>query len=186
MLNNKYLKLLLDKHVIVAICSAILAFITIIILSNEISKISDSIVSNKKIERNILDRATHLEQVKYQMNLIGNNDVIMNNAFVPSDNIAPFITSLEGISLKNSVTQVFKFDSPIDSKITSSFPISTVTYNNSLTATLPNLIKYMKDFEHLKYFTKIDGFTMSSQTSNGINDTSNISLQASLYTKSTQ
>lgn len=186
MFTKKYLALLIGKHTLVTIVMVSISLSVVFFLSKEITKVSDSIVNNKKIERSLLDRTAHIGQIKYEANLIGNNDTIINNAFIPADNIAPFISDLDTLSLKNSVIQVFHFASPVETAITSPFPLSTITYNNSISATLPNLIKYMKDFESMHYFTKINSLTITAQTPSGINDISNISLQAILYTKTAQ
>lgn len=186
MFTKKYLTLIVGKHTLIAIGMVILSLVVIIFLAKEIIKVSDSISNNKRIEASLLERTAHIGKIKYEANLINNNETIISNAFIPSDNIADFISKLESLSLKNSVTQVFRFDSPKETTLVSLFPINTISYNNYISATLPNLIKYMKDFENMHYFTKINGLTITSQTPSGINDASTILLQSILYTKATQ
>lgn len=162
------------------------AILIIIILSKEITKISDNVVKNQKLANMLTERTTLLEKLKQDVNIIGTNDMLINNAFIPSNNIIEFISALDSISLKNSITQAFHFSSPVESTISSPFPISTIDYNNSLSSNLPTFIRYTKDLEKLPYFTKINSLNITSQDATGIQGNSPISFQATLYTKTTQ
>ena len=84
---------------------------------------------------------------------------------------------------KNNLKQIYNFQVPIPSNITLPFPISTISYSNNLTGNISFFSNYLDTFEKLPYFTKIEGFTISSQSKNGWSDASNISYNAIIYAK---
>lgn len=186
MFTKKNLILLIGRHTLIASGVVLCSIIIIMFLASEITKVSDSVIKNKKLVNMLAERTAILEKIKKDTALVGVNDIVMNNAFITSNNITEFISALESMALKNSVTQVFRFDSPAESTIPAPFPINTIAYNNSLSINLPTFIQYIKDIERLPYFTKINGFNISSQSPLGIQDISTVGFQATLYTKATQ
>lgn len=186
MLTKKNLSLLIGKHLLITAGVILCAVIITMFLSHEITKVSDSVIKNKKLANILTERTSLLEKIKKDMAIVGRNDIAIDNAFIPSNNITDFLSILDSMALKNSITQTFHFDSPIPATISAPFPINTINYNNSLSANLPTLIQYLKDVERLPYFTKINGFNISSQSPVGILGLSTVSFQATLYTKAVQ
>jgi uncharacterized protein YpmS len=186
MFTKKNLLLLISRHVLIAFSVILLCFICVIILSREIEEIADSVTKNRKLASALEERTALLTQLSRDAQTIGTNESLIVRAFVPSDNVIEFISALESMALKNGVSQTFKFNSPSPSTIASPFPLSTISYSNTLTINLPTLIQYMKDLENLPFFTKVESLHITSQSDQGLQGATSASFNATLYTKSTQ
>ncbi len=186
MFTTKNLLILIARHALIAFSVIVLCLICITLLSREIEKIADSVVKNRKLASTLEKRTSLLSQLSRDAQIIGNNNVTIRNAFVPSDNITEFISALESIALKNGTTQTFRFNSPTPAAVASPFPLSLITYQNTLTINLPTFIQYLKDLEGLPFFTKVDGLTISSQSEQGLQGVTTSAFNATLYTQGVQ
>lgn len=186
MFTVKNLLKLIFRHLIIIIIITGITVFLIIFLSNQIIKISDTVMLNKNLENQLKMRTLLLSTIEKDTKVVAGNDVKIENAFLSSDNILNYINSLDVLAQKTNVTQTYHFETPANASISSPFPLSTIAYNNSVTTNMTGLINFLKEFEDLPYYTKINSINISSQDKLGIAGTSNISIQSTLYTKTAQ
>lgn len=187
MLNSKNLLMLIARNVIISLIVMAIAFVAIFFLKNEIEKITNTIVLNHKLETDLKNRTEFLSILENEAKIIGDNELLINNAFLTSDNISLFINKLDDLISSDKITQLYKFDTPIPSSKESPFPLATISYTNNLNSSdLETFSSYLKNFEKLPYFTKIESLEISSQDKLGWVGVSNISFKATLFTKATQ
>jgi hypothetical protein len=178
MFTTKNLFKLVGKHLLVAVCFLLLAIVSVVILSGQITKVSERTAKERHLSTTLGERTELLTNLKRETDFIGTNDVIIKNSFIPSNNILEFVAILESIALKNGVTQTFHFSSPTLGAL-GSLPITTLSYQNTISANAPTFINYLRDFETLPYFTKIDSITISSGSADW-RSASSISISASV------
>lgn len=186
MFTKKNLLLLVGRNALIALSIAFVSFVAILFLSKEIERVSNNVVKNRNLANTLEKRTTLFSLLKRDAAIVGNGDVIISNAFVPSNNILEFIASLESTALKNGVTQTFRFESPSSSSLDAPFPVAIIGYSNSLNANVLTFSNYLKDFERLPYFTKIENISISSQDKTGWQSASTANFRAQLYTKSSE
>lgn len=162
MFSTKNLFRLIGKQVLISLAFAVFAFIVIFVVSDQISKMSKKAIKDRSAATTISERATLLASLKHEASIIGSNDKVIKQAFIPSDNILEFISILESLALKNGLSQTFSFASPNPATEETPFPVSTINYQNNISSNVFTFIKYLKEFEKLPYFTKIDSVTISS------------------------
>lgn len=179
MFSTKNLFKLIGKQVLISLAFVIFAFITIFIVSDQISKMSKKAIKDRSAATTMSERATLLSSLKYEASIIGSNDKVIKQAFIPSDNILEFIAILESLALKNGLTQTFSFSSPNPATEEMLFPVSIINYQNNVSSNIFTFIKYLKEFEQLPYFTKIDSITISSSSADW-RTASNIAFNASV------
>lgn len=178
--------MLIGRHVLIALVAIGLSVIACSILARGITKVSDDVIGSRRLATNLERRTELFSTIARDAQMIGKNDARIESAFVPSDSIFEFISILESIALKNTVTQSFRFENPIPSPYTLPFPLSTIGYSNNLSLNVFTLINYLKDFERLPYFSKINNLTISSQDALGWRGASGASFNAVLYAKTAQ
>lgn len=186
MFTLKKLLILIGRNILISLVAVFIAVFAIIFIKNEINRITASIVLNHKLEADLKNIIELSSKVKQDAQIIGKNDILIENAFVPSNNISEFINALDSIALDNSIIQAYRFETPMPSTISGAFPLSTISYSNSLTANVQDFSKYLKSFEKLPYFTKIESLDISSQDKTGWMGSSTISMKITLLTKTTQ
>lgn len=183
MFTVKNLLLLIGRNAIISLMAVSITAIAIVFLSNELDRVSDSVALNRHLKAALEKRIGLFEILKRDAQIIGTNDIRMENAFPPSDNILGFINTLDNLATQHAIAQVYHFETPVPSIISAPFPLSSISYSNSLGADLSTFSHYLKEFEKLPYFTAIEGFTISSPSDLGWLGTSTISFRATLYTK---
>jgi len=179
MFTTKNLLMLVGRHAIIAILAIGASVLVAVLLSQEITRLSDDVLKNRQL-------ASALAAVKRDTELVGTNDLLIEQAFISSNNILGFVAVLESLVLKNGITQAFHFDTPAPSPISAPFPLATVTYSNSLSGNLVAFSNYLKDFERLPYFTKIESLSISSSGKPGWRNAGTMSFRASIQTNATQ
>lgn len=186
MFTTKNLLMLIGRHAAVALAAVGVATVASYFLAREITRISNTVIQNRHLATSLERRTELFSTIARDIEILGKNDTLIENAFVPSDSIFEFISALESIALKNGATQSFRFDNPVPSPVAAPFPLSTIAYTNTLSLNAPSLVSYLKDFEHLPYFTKIENLSISSSDAIGWRGASSASYRASLYTRSAQ
>lgn len=186
MFTKKNILILIGRNALVALSVIIITVIVIIFLSNGIKRVSETVALNYNLKMQLEKRTGLFEVLKKDTQIVGTNNILIENAFASSDNILEFISILDSLATKNALTQVYSFASPIPSEISGPFPISTILYSNSFGANVLAFSNYLKEFDKLPYFTKIDGFNIGTQDKLGWLEVSTVSLRATLYTKNTQ
>jgi len=186
MFTTKNLLILIGRHAIITILAIITAASSVWILSQQITRLSEDVQKNRSLASMLEKRMELFASVKRDTELVGTNDVLIERAFVPLNNILDFVAMLEGLALKNGVTQAFHFENPVPSTIPIPFPLAMVPYSNSLNGNLASFSNYLKDFERLHYFTKIENLSISTQSKTGWRDAGTMSFQANIQTNATQ
>jgi type II secretory pathway pseudopilin PulG len=184
MFTTKNLLLLIGRHALVALIATSIASAIIFPLSQEIKKTSARTSQARELARSLEKRTELFLLLRRDAEIIGTNDTLIEKAFLSSGNILEFTSALEHLALKNSFMPNFKFGNPQPSPLESSFPLTVITYNHTLSPNIESLIAYLKEFEQLPYFTKINSLTFSSQDPLGWINAGIASFNASFYTKS--
>lgn len=162
MFTTKNFFTLVGKHLIVVFSTIIVAVIIVFFLSKEITSISASVAKNRELATVLSERTSLFSNLKKENEIVGSNDTVIKQAFIPSNNILSFVAILKSIALKNGVTQVYSFSTPAPSSTGSSFPVTTIAYQNTVSSNVIIFMNYLKDFEKLPYFTKINSLTITS------------------------
>lgn len=186
MFTTKNLLMLIGRNAIIAILAVVLALIVAGILSQQITHLSNDAQKNHLLASALEKRTELFTTIKRDTEIVGANDTLIEQAFIPSNNILEFVATLEALSLKNGIIQAFHFDTPITGAVSPPFPLATVAYSNSLSGDLSAFSNYLKDFEQLHYFTKIESLSISAQDKSGWRGASTMSYRASIYTNATQ
>ena len=184
MFSTKKLFKIAGKHILIAGASILIALALVLFLSNQITMVSKKEAADRHLATLLSERTALLSSIKYESNVIGSNDKKIESAFIPSNNILEFVSILESLALKLSITQSFTFSSPTTFDVDAPFPVATINFQNNLSANLSVLVNYLRDFESLPYFTKIDTLNISSP--NGWQDQSTISYSASIAARTVQ
>lgn len=185
MFTTKNLLKLAGKHLLVAIIAVVVTVGIVLFISGQITKVSATAIKERHLAALLSERTALLSNLKHEIEIIGSNDITIKKAFIPSNNILGFVSILESIALKNSVTQSFHFSSPVPAVIATSFPLATISYQNTVSSNISTFINYLRDFESLPYFTKIDSLSISSGGADW-NNTSAISFNASVAAETIQ
>ena len=187
MFTAKKLLLLVGRHFAVALLAVIVSGLIIFFLAGKIQQISNSIALSHRLAASLDKRTALLSVLQRDSQIVGTNDVLIEKAFMSEDNIFEFVSTLERIALKNSTPHTIHFDTPSPSIVNSTFHLSTITYSNLLTTgSIFSFSNYLKDFERMPYFTKIESLHLSSQAEDGWYGTSTVSFRATLFTKKIQ
>lgn len=179
MFSTKNLFKLIGRQLLISLGFAVFAFIVVFIASDQISKMSKKAIKDRSTATTMSERTALLSSLKYEASIIGSNDKVIKQAFIPSDNILEFIAILESLALKNGLTQTFSFSSPNPAIEETPLPVSIINYQNNVSSNIFTFIKYLKEFEQLPYFTKIDSVTISSGSADW-RTASNITFSASV------
>lgn len=186
MFTTKNLLILIARNVLISLAFVAVSIFLIFFIINKIETITDRIVLNHKLEVDLKNRTALLTTLESDITIIGENDVLIDSAFVPSNNISKFMSVLDSLASKNKITQKYQFDTPTPSGSLGDFSTSTISYSNNLTTNISTFGTYLKDFEKIPYFTKIEGFSISSQDKTGWNGPSVINIKATLLTQTIQ
>ena len=184
MFSTRNLFKIAGKHLLIAGVSIFCASLLVLVISNQITKVAKKEATDRNLATLLSERATLLSSIKHESTVIGNNDKIIEAAFVPSNNILDFVSILESLALKHSIMQSFSFSSPVVEDAGAIFPVANIIYQNNLSANINVFVSYLKDFENLSYFTKID--TLNITSPNGWQDRSTISYGATVAGRSAQ
>lgn len=186
MFTTKNLIIFIGRQALIAVMVVVPTIIAIVFLSRQIDQISTR-TANERQQEEKFERHTGLfSALARDLAIVGTNDRVIEQAFPPTDNILPFTFALEMISSKNNAHESFHFDTPIASTEMTSFPLSIVGYQNSLSLNINSLSSYLKEFERLPYFTKIDGLSFVSSDASGWQTGGTANYRAVLYTKTSK
>ncbi len=186
MFTTKKLLIILKRHAVIALVVGSIALVAVWFLSREIERVTNEIIQNNRTASAIVKRTELFTILKRDAILVGTNNALIERAFISSDNILEFVSFFEKLATKNSVLQNFKFDAPTPSTVASPFPLSTITYGNTISTNIFTLSSYLKDFESLPYFTRIESLSMSSQDPAGLRSSGTASFRAIFYAKTSE
>lgn len=186
MFTTKNLLSIAGKHIFIALLFVLVAFGSVFFLSTQISKISTQAAKDRNFIATLNERTARQTALKQEIEMIGTNDTAIRDAFPPSNNILELITALESIALRNGIKQApLHFSSPAPLSTVGTFTSETIRYENTLSVNIGTFIKYLKDFEKLPYFTKINALSISSG-SDGWHTGATVSFSASIATEASQ
>lgn len=186
MFTKKNLLLLIGRHTLIAGGVVLVALGAITFLSHKITETADAVVKNQTLAKTLAERTALFTTLKRDSEIVGTGDAAIEHAFIPSDNILDFIAGLETLALKNNTTQAFRFETPVVTSIDAPLPLATISFSNSLATNALTFSNYLKEFERLPYFAKIESFTISAQDKTGWRGASTATYRATLYTRSSQ
>lgn len=186
MFTTKNLFTLVGKHILISLGVLAVTFTVVFFLSAQITKVSSRAVADRHLATQLSERTSLLTNLKHETEVIGNNDVIIKHAFIPSNNILEFVSVIEALALKNGLTQAFHFSTPTPASIGGPFPLATITYQNTISsADVSALINYLKEFDQLPYFTKIEALSISAGSGDW-RTAGTVSFSASVLAQSSQ
>ncbi len=186
MFTTKNLLMLVGHHALIALVAVSTATFAAWFLSREIGRITNGVVQNHRLVNTLEKRTELFSVIKRDVNIVGTNDTLIEQAFLSSDNILVFTEALKSTALKNSVNQNLNLEGPVLSTQVAPFPIATIAYVSNLEGNLLTFSNYLKNFESLPYFTKIESINISSQDTAGFRGISIASFRATLYTRAAQ
>lgn len=163
MFTTKNLFTLVGKQLLIAGGFLLVAVLAVIIFSTQITKITGDAIKNRHTAALLSERAALLSNLKHETDIIGSNNTIIKHAFIPTNNILDFVGVIENLAFRNGLTQAYNFSAPTISPTGTSFTPAIITYQDTISgANVTALIKYLKEFEKLPYFTKIDSLNFSA------------------------
>lgn len=186
MFTTKNLLILIIRNALISLIFVAISVGIIFFVNNKIERITNTIVLNHKLEAKLKQWTEFSAKLESDTQIIGKNDALISKAFIPLNNISEFTNVLDNLATNNKILQTYHFDTPTAPAESGEFSTSTVSYANTLTTDVSTFSKYLKDFEKLPYFTKIEGFNITSQDANGWTGTSTITLKALLLTQTIQ
>lgn len=114
------------------------------------------------------------------------SQTLVEQAFLPDDNVTSFISALDSIANKRSLPHDIHFDSPQPTDKTLGAGTTTlrqIPFGLSVQANIFVFNEFLKDLEHLPYFVTINSISIGSQSTKGWGDASNITIQGVLFTR---
>jgi len=166
--------------------SAFLAALLVGFFSAQISKTVDTVVQHRELAATLKLRSDVASTLSAEYTRIRGNEVRIKEALVPADDILEFVSALESLAQKNSITHAVNFGTPNALPLTigdPAVPLFEIPFTLSLRGNTFAFTQYLKDFEQLPYFAKINGFSIASTESQGWLNASNISVRGTLYAR---
>lgn len=179
MFKEKELFLTIARNLFKAVLSTIIAILVVLFLSGQISKVSGSIVENKKTSFILQNRTEVVSDLRNDLKLIGEKDKKIEEATLSTDNILEFVAVLESLASQNSLQQSLRFSTPVP--VANTEGISSIDYYLTLNGNILTLLNYLKNFEKLPYITGISAINFQTLTDKGWEDNSSVSIQGKLY-----
>lgn len=186
MFTKRNLFMLLGKHAIIAVSAILVAIISVWLISREITRVSDTVVKNRQLAEKLGHRTELFSVLEHDADIVGENDAVIESAFPQAENLPEFIVVLENLASKNNTTHAFHLASFAGAPQSAPFPLSSIEYQDSVSLNIYSFVKYLKDFENLPYFTKINSLSFTSQGSTGWRGAGSASFSATLYAKTSQ
>lgn len=187
MFTTKKLFILILRNSLVALFFILATIVVIFFLKDKIENVTDSIALNLKLKAQLKERSELISVLENDIQIIGDNNTFIKESFPPSEDISKFIDSLDKLIEGETINQIYRFETPKPSSLSGPFPISSISYTNNINTDFSGLSSYLKKFENMPYFTKIENINISSQDKAlGWLGQSNISLKAILLTKTTE
>ena len=163
MFSKKNLLFIIFRNSIKAIIVAVLSFTIIFVARGQITKISKSILEKKAGSLTLEKRSGTTEQLRRELNLIGENESKIENALPSIDSVpdvlAGFQSAADQVSIHISVglgTNPMPYNSETNIKV------SSIDYNATLNGNIETLIRFLNTYEHLPFLTSITSISIVS------------------------
>lgn len=186
MFANKTLSWILVKNIGLMLGIILCTSLLISFIGNKITKTSTAISANKQLSMQLAMRNALLATIHTNYEEVRMHEQAMRRALLPADDILEFTGALESLGTKHNVLQKFTFDTPVSTDTTFGTPPKTLTKINFTLSFPANIFiakAYLKDFEQLPYFTKIESITVESDGKSGWQNMSTILIRATLFTE---
>ena len=187
MFTNKTVWIEILREVGISVGVILVAAILTSLLGSWIRAAADEVVEHKQLNATLEMHNQVIIKLSQEYKQVRGNESRIRAALLPSSNILEFIGALESIALKDNITESVHFDTPREVPLTIGEPpvsLEQIAFTLPLQGNIFTFLEYLKDFERLPYFTKVEGISISATPQGGLQNTSNISLRGSIYTRS--
>jgi Tfp pilus assembly protein PilO len=186
MFERTQLRKLITSFALRIVAAVVVTAIIVTICANQITKISRSILEKKRLATILEQKSETLRQLEQDLAIIGTGDAKIREALPPSNNILDFIAVLEALAVRSSVKQTTRFGTPtpVTPEGSEGMPIAKIDYSISINGNVHTLYSYLKNFENLPYFTRINSFSIQSGSELGWEGESTVSIGASVFVHS--
>lgn len=147
----------------------------------QIDHISASLSEKKKLSFILEKRTETIALLKKNFAQMENPEERILSAFVPSDNILPFVSTLESIASESGLVQQLRFGNPT-SFSEGIIPISKIDFSANASGNINTLINYVTRIEALDYFVGITSISVTAPAE-GWEQNSTASLGEVLYVR---
>lgn len=183
MFSKKNLLFLIGRDALIAIFAAAMASTATFFLVHKITETAARVEQARELSRSLEQQTELVSLIRRDGEIVGTNKTLIEGAFLSSDDILNFTSALEKLAENHSFVPYFRFGTPTLAPIETPIPLAVIPYDLTIPHGLANLITYLKDFERLPYFTKINSITFSTENAGGWTTGGSASLGASLYVK---
>lgn len=178
-MNNNQLKQI-SKPII---RSAVFLFISLagsFYLMGQINKISESVVEKRTMLSLYQNSQEQFAALKEDVPKVSSYLDTVENVFPSSENIIPFINTMEGLADKTGAQQSFKFENIAPTPVLGT-ELNAVPFSVILSGNKSQFLSYLASLEKLPYFTKIESFSMT--TSQNFEGQSQMNIRGLLFIK---
>ena len=155
-------------------------------LAGGINNNVNTIIKERALSQKLQAQNDVASKLLSDYNAVSASQSQVQRAFPPENNILEFVGAIDSIAAKRTIPHSIHFESPAKTDKTletPSQPLTQVAFTLSLQSNIYIFDEFLKDLEHLPYFVSISNITITSQKSAGWVDTSNITIQGTLYTR---
>lgn len=168
------------KAIIVIVVAGTIAFIG----SSRISRSSTSLTEGRRALATLQVQQAAVGSLQDQLVKIGHADTKIEESFVPLPSIDRPIAAIETLAGTHGlVHRALRFDVPQPlsaAPATAPFGITRAPFTITLAGRGNDLIAYLNALEHLPYFIRIDGLTITAPQDGSWNNEASVTLQGSL------
>jgi len=158
------------KNIGIGILALVLAGALNFYMGRKIMQISRSLSQNRKMVAALLARGETSQATQANLDLVGDNDQKIQNAFVPADNISDYLAFLNNTSRQNAVQQALHFSEPLLAYTQGDLKVDDVKYATILTnGRIGQLVNYLKALEKAPYVQKVDSLKINGTADGGWN-----------------
>lgn len=185
MLDKKQLIATMIRGAVNALAVLFIAIVIVWFASRQITVIAKSLQEKRLTEAVFEKKSETVIKLQNDFESIGDRDKKVEEALLSSNNILEFVGILESLATRYALQQTIKFGVPVPVDGTpEGVNLSRIDYNITLTGNISTLAKYLSDFEALPYYTHASSVNLSTQSPQGWEDVSTITIQAKIYVKS--
>ena len=183
MLTKKQLILIILKNLAIVVVAVSVSLFVVIYSSKQLAKISDSISEKKRVSFVLEKRSETYANLKNNSVMLQAGYGAIEASLVPSDDISGFIGALETLGIQSGVTQSYQFGTPAISAKSNDLTITSIDYSLKIGTNVYGLIAYLKNFESMPYLSGVLNLNVSAGGARGLDDVSNVSMNARLYVR---
>lgn len=149
-------------------------------LIGQINKILESVVEKRAMLSLYQNSQEQFAVLKEDVPKVFSYLDTVENVFPSSENIIPFINTMEGLAVQTGVQQSFKFENIAPTPI-SGTELNAVPFSVVLSGNKGQFLNYLASLEKLPYFTKVESFSMT--TAQNFEGQSQMNIRGLLFIK---